>query len=60
MVGKIILYPGPDERKARKFYFESGKINFLKKYQGMLTADVISFKAVRNIWSHCDLQDAFP
>ena len=35
MVGKIILYPGPDGGKARKFYFESGKIDFLRKNQGV-------------------------
>ena len=31
---KSFFYPGPDEGKARKFYFESGKNNFLKKKSG--------------------------
>lgn len=32
--GKINLHPGPDQGKGREFYFESRKIDFLKKSQG--------------------------
>ena len=50
--------------KVRRFYFESGKIDILKKSQGKLKelnmADLIPLKAGRNIWGHRDLNDIFP
>ena len=57
--GKKILH---GQGKVRKFYFESRKIDILKKSQGKLkfnTADLIPFRAGQNISGHCDLNDFF-
>jgi len=35
--GKIVLQSSPDQGKVRKFCFESGKNDFLKKNQEKLT-----------------------
>ncbi len=48
--------------KVRKFYFESGKIDILKKSQGKLeydSADFIQLMAGRNISGQCDSSDVF-
>ena len=50
--------------KVREFFFfESGKIDILKKSQRKLkefnTADLTALKAKRNIWGHCELSGIF-
>ena len=57
--GKIIQCQG----KIREVYFESGKIDILKKSQGKLkninTVDSLALKTGRNIWGYCDLNDIY-
>ena len=50
--------------KVREFFFESGKIDILKKGQGKCKnkinmADFIPLKAGRNNWGHSDLYYIF-
>ena len=49
--------------KSQGIFFESGKIDILKKSQRKLkefnTADLTALKAKRNIWGHCELSGIF-